>query len=109
MRRRSMTGDTVPGTWRRVNRSASGKISQNTSRQRSPPRIPVSQSWTRATRIGPPGRAGSARCRPDALAPVVEELAKRLLEGDLDLPAGRAVDLAGVALQQHHVRGAQAG
>src|SRR6266508_4510180 len=48
-RRRSMTGATEPGTWSRVKRSASGNSSQNTSRQRSPPRIPVSQSCTKAT------------------------------------------------------------
>ena len=49
MRRSSMIGDTLPGTCSRVKRSAWGKSSQKTSRQRSPPRIPVSQSWTRAT------------------------------------------------------------
>ena len=46
---RSIVGETLPGTCTSVKRSASGKSSQNTSRQRSPPRMPVSQSWTRAT------------------------------------------------------------
>ena len=44
MRRCSTTGETEPGTWTSVKRSASGNSSQNASRQRSPPRIPVSQS-----------------------------------------------------------------
>src|SRR6185369_841017 len=50
MRRRSMVALTLPGTWSSVKSGASGNSSQATSRQRSPPRIPVSQSWTRAMR-----------------------------------------------------------
>ena len=41
---RSISGEVVPGIWTSVNRSAAGKISQNTSRAFSPPRMPVSQS-----------------------------------------------------------------
>jgi hypothetical protein len=44
MRRRSIVGDTVPGTWSSVKSGAFGKSSQKTSRHRSPPRMPVSQS-----------------------------------------------------------------
>src|SRR4029453_5556918 len=73
MRRFSMTGLTVPGTCRSVKSGASGNSSQNTSRQRSPPRIPVSQSWTRATLTGGWPRGGSARRGGEPLPPVVEE------------------------------------
>ena len=48
--RASMRDDTDPGTRTRVVSGASGKISQTASRTFSPPRMPVSQSWTRATR-----------------------------------------------------------
>ncbi len=64
MRCRSITGLTLPGTCSRVKSGASGNSSQATSRQRSPPRIPVSQSWTRATR----GAAGEAAGRPRSLS-----------------------------------------
>jgi hypothetical protein len=47
----SIRADTLPTTCRRVKRVAAGKISQKTSRHLSPPRIPVNQSWTSATRI----------------------------------------------------------
>src|SRR5712692_2215943 len=46
-----MVGETLPGTCTKVKRSASGKISQKTSKHFSPPRIPVSQSCTSATCI----------------------------------------------------------
>src|SRR6266542_4002174 len=73
-RRRSMTGVTEPGTWSRVKRSASGKSSQKTSRHRSPPRIPVSQSCTSATLMAGVAGARSARRGPGALAPVAQEV-----------------------------------
>lgn len=41
----------APATCSSVKSVASGKSSQKTSRTFSPPRKPVSQSWTRATRI----------------------------------------------------------
>src|SRR5262245_63488005 len=47
-RRRSIDGDTDPGMWTSVNNSASGKRSHSTSSARSPPRMPVNQSWTKA-------------------------------------------------------------
>jgi len=43
-----MVADTDPGTCSRVNNSAAGYRSQSTSSTFSPPRIPVSQSWTKA-------------------------------------------------------------
>ena len=49
MRLRSIAGDTDPFTWTSVNSSASGKRSQSASRIFSPPRMPVSQSWTNAS------------------------------------------------------------
>src|SRR3954451_8018455 len=48
--RRSITGETEPGTWTRVNSSACGKRSHRTSSAFSPPRMPVSQSCTSAIR-----------------------------------------------------------
>src|SRR6266478_6566456 len=118
MRRRSIVSDTEPGTCRSVKRSAAGKSSQKTSRQRSPPRMPVSQSCTSATfmvlgrgrrRPGNPteARAGSAQRAPDALAPVVQELRERALEWDLGPPPRRLLDLGGIAFEHHDVRGAQ--
>src|SRR5512144_2349892 len=100
--RRSITGDTEPGTWTSVNRSASGNSSQKTSRQRSPPRIPVSQSWTSATRMAWIPR--SVRGASDPRAPVVEELAERALEGNRHPPPRGLLDLRRVALEDHHVR-----
>ena len=40
----AIVAETEPGTWTRVQRSASGKRSQKTSRTFSPPLMPVSQS-----------------------------------------------------------------
>src|SRR5580765_6884363 len=105
MRRRSTTGETEPGTWTSVKRAASGNSSQNASRQRSPPRIPVSQSWTSATRMA---WIRSARGGPDPLPPVVEELAEGALEGNRHLPPRGLLDLRRVALEDHHVRGSEA-
>src|SRR5512132_4130997 len=105
IRRRSMTADTLPGTWTSVKRSAAGNSSQNTSRQRSPPRIPVSQSWTNATRMA---WIRSARGGPDPLPPVVEELAEGALEGNRRLPPRGLLDLRRVALEVHHVGGPEA-
>src|SRR4051794_25736231 len=48
-RRRSIAGDTDPGTWTSVKSSASGNRSHRTSSAFSPPRMPVSQSWTNAS------------------------------------------------------------
>ena len=48
MRRRSMPADVEPGTCSSVKMSASGYSSPMASRTFSPPRIPVSQSWTMA-------------------------------------------------------------
>src|SRR5579859_4260096 len=45
-----MAGETEPGTWTSVNSDASGNRSHKTSSAFSPPRIPVSQSWTNAIR-----------------------------------------------------------
>ena len=45
---RSIVGEVVPGAWTSVNRRASGNWRQRISRHFSPPRMPVSQSWTRA-------------------------------------------------------------
>src|SRR3990170_482403 len=109
IRRRSISGETEPGTWTSVNRSASGKSSQKTSRQRSPPRIPVSQSWISATRMAIPGSDSLAGDGGNPPAPVVEELAERLLEGDLHLPARGPVHLGGIALEHHDIRGAEPG
>ncbi len=47
--RASSSGATEPFTWRRVKMGASGKSRARERRTFSPPRIPVSQSWTRAT------------------------------------------------------------
>src|SRR6185295_15448890 len=105
IRRCSTTEETEPGTWTSVKRSASGNSSQNTSRQRSPPRIPVSQSWTSATRMA---WIRSARGAPDPLPPVVEELNEGALEGNRHLPPRGLLDLGGVALEDHHVGGPEA-
>ena len=86
MRRRSITGLTLPGTCRSVKSGASGNSSQKTSRQRSPPRMPVSQSWTRATRGRPPApcrrRARSARACRNARSPRLD--GRRGGEGNAD-------------------------
>src|SRR5262245_6895932 len=103
IRRRSMTGETEAGTWSNVNRSASGNSSQKTSRQRSPPRIPVSQSCTRATFMAQaPARRSAGRAR-HPLSPVVQELRERALEGNLGLPSRRLLDLGGIAFQDHDI------
>ena len=46
MRCDSIIEETFPGIWSKVNKSAVGYSSQIISRHFSPPRIPVSQSWT---------------------------------------------------------------
>src|SRR5712691_10068580 len=104
-----MIGETAPRTCRRVKRSASGKSSQKTSRHRSPPRIPVSQSWTSATLMAGAGGARSARGGPGPLAPVAQQVPQGALEGDLHLPAHHLFDFGGVALEPHDIGGAQAG
>src|SRR5258705_8887874 len=110
-----MTGETLPGTCRRVKRSAEGNSSPNTSRQRSPPRMPVSQSWTSATfafassgtgvlpRSWQPFPAASARGGQVPLPPVGEQVLQGALEGDLHLPAGRLLDLRRVPFEDHDV------
>src|SRR5712692_7666838 len=104
IRRRSIVSDTEPGTWRSVKRSAAGKSSQKTSRQRSPPRMPVSQSCTRATLMaGRPRARPSGGRAPDAVPPVVQELHERAPEGNLGLPPGRLFDLGGIPFEHHHV------
>src|SRR5215831_10898876 len=111
MGRFSMTGDTLPGTCSRVKRDASGNSSHRTSRHRSPPRIPVSQSWTRAIRghasaVTRPRALGAGA--PYALPPVVEQIAQRLLEGNVRSPPRGPLDLARIADEQGHVGGAHA-
>ena len=61
MRRRSIVALTLPGTCRSVKSGAWGNSSQTASRQRSPPRMPVSQSWTSAMRGAARGAADSPR------------------------------------------------
>src|SRR5258705_5386930 len=109
MGRRSMVGDTEPGVWSRVKTGASGNSSQKTSRHRSPPRIPVSQSWTRATFMVTRRPAASAGRRHRPLAPVREEIFERPLEGNLHFPARGLPDLGRVPLQNHDVRGPEPG
>ena len=53
----SIAGLTLPGKWKRVNSGASGKSPPSTSITFSPPRMPVSQSCTSATR----GRGGAGK------------------------------------------------
>src|SRR5258706_15872544 len=65
-----MIGETLPGTCSSVNRSASGNSSQKTPRHRSPPRMPVSQSCTRATRSP---RANAVRFTVSSLADLLED------------------------------------
>src|SRR5260370_28020737 len=65
-----MIVETLPGTCSNVKRSASGNSSQNTSRHRSPPRMPVSQSWMRATRSP---RSNTARFTVFSLADLLED------------------------------------
>src|SRR5882724_8560361 len=107
MGRRSMVGDTEPGMWSRVKTGASGNSSQKTSRHRSPPRIPVSQSWTSATFMVTRRPAASAGRRHRPLAPVREKIFERSLEGNLHFPAHGLPDLRRVSLQYHDVRGPQ--
>src|SRR5213595_3294031 len=45
-----MTLETLPGKWKSVKSSACGTTSRIPSSTASPPRMPVSQSWTTATR-----------------------------------------------------------
>ncbi len=53
----SIVGLSAPRRWIKVCRTASGKARQRTSRHFSPPRMPVSQSCTSATRSpAVPGR-----------------------------------------------------
>src|SRR5882672_4412213 len=109
MRRCSMTGLTFPGTCSSVKSGASAKSSQRTSRQRSPPRIPVSQSWTRATRAPGITPAPLARARGDALSPVLEQIGERLLERNRPAPAEVRLDLLAAAAQDRHVGGPEPG
>src|SRR5262245_13860740 len=104
IRRRSMTGETEPGTWSSVNRSASGNSSQKTSRQRSPPRIPVSQSCTRATFMAQAPVTRSASRARHPLPPVVQKLRERTLEGNLGFPSRRLLDPGGIPFQDHDIR-----
>ena len=55
----SMAAETLPGLWSRVKRSASGIKASMFSSAISPPRIPVSQSCTTATRLVPVLTVGS--------------------------------------------------
>ena len=48
---RLISGETLPCSWKRVKMVACGNIWRRASRTFSPPRIPLSQSWTIATRI----------------------------------------------------------
>ena len=50
---RSMLCETLPGTCSKVKTSASGNSSRNCSNTRSPPRMPVNQSWMIAVRMIP--------------------------------------------------------
>src|SRR5437588_3794914 len=45
-----MSLETEPGLWKSVRSVALGQRRQSGSRHFSPPRMPVSQSWTRVTR-----------------------------------------------------------
>src|SRR5215471_6361663 len=103
IRRRSITVETEAGTWSNVNRSASGNSSQKTSRQRSPPRIPVSQSCTKATFMAQAAARRSAGRARHPLSPVVQELRERALEGNLGLPSRRLLDLGGISFQDHDI------
>ena len=58
-----MVGDTDPGTCSSVKSSASGNRSQSTSSAFSPPRMPVSQSCTRAMPIVTAAGLLRSRCR----------------------------------------------
>src|SRR5262249_28651646 len=98
-----MSGATEPGTWSNVYRSASGKSSQKTSRQRSPPRIPVSQSCTRATLMAQAAATRSAGRARNPLPPVVQKLRERALERNLRLPTRRLLDLGGISFQDHDI------
>src|SRR5215813_2668047 len=103
IRRRSMMGETEAGTWSNANRSASGNSSQKTSRQRSPPRIPVSQSCTRATFMAQAPATRSAGRARHPLPPVVQELRERALEGNLGLPSRCLLDLGGISFKDHDI------
>ncbi len=86
----STSGPTLPGTWRRVKISDSGNSRTSCARTSSPPRRPVSQSWTRATRIDetvrPVGVACSGRMAPRVLI-------------DLRMVSGRLHGIARYALE----------
>src|SRR5574338_411138 len=70
MRSASIRGEVEPGTWTSVKSSASGNIPAISSSTRSPPRRPVSQSWTRTTFTRPKlAGARAARAAAAGLAP----------------------------------------
>src|SRR3954463_14194817 len=93
-RRRSIVGDTDPGTWTSVKSSASGNRSHRTSSAFSPPRIPVSQSWTKASlkaqlstgSLVVDGAGAACRVLPRELSragdPLVHHLAPQALVGE---------------------------
>ena len=87
IRMRSIRSDTDPGTWISVKSVASGKSSQNTSRHRSPPRIPVSQSWTSATRMPVPTAVPTTG--PNHCERTTERLARQRDSPVAPLPARR--------------------
>src|SRR5688572_3266730 len=66
MSRASSSGQTEPFTWSRVKIGASGNSRASESRTFSPPRMPVSQSWTSATRGGAGRADGIAAGTTDA-------------------------------------------
>ena len=94
MRRRSMRGETEPvDVEQRVAASASGYSSQIASSTFSPPRMPVSQSWTSATFDGRRsglglGLAGSLRI-PDPIPADASRSLRQHLAVDLAHAADR--------------------
>src|SRR3954447_17081725 len=115
----SIAGLTLPGKWKRVKSGAPGKSPPNASSTFSPPRMPVSQSCTSATRGCGGAGAGMGKgldgvgaiTVPPLLSCVtscndrvvdVQRLPRRLVPAELLGAAGPELAIGGAALGAPH-------
>src|SRR4051794_30541098 len=119
----SIAGLTLPGKWKRVNSGAAGKRPPSTSITFSPPRMPVSQSCTSATRGW--GEAGTGMGKGlegvgaitvfprsfslDHRAVDVQRLPRRLVPAEVLGAAHPALGEGGAALRVPHQMGDRLG
>src|SRR5947208_7802807 len=116
----SIAGLTLPGKWKRVKRGAPGNSPASASSTFSPPRMPVSQSCTSATRGCGGAGAGMGKglegvgaitgCFPSLLsfndrAVDVQRLPRRLVPAELLGAAGPELAVGGAALGASHQMG----